>query len=179
MPHFSPASGESLMLNRPAPSAMASNRAQRLRLTRVRVGTSRIHRLGLFAVAAIKADTHILPYRGEKIPKDESVRRLAQGNACIFALNDRYDIDGETHMNTARFINHSCEPNCYTIVTLRTIWIVALRDITPGEELTYNYGYSVEDYERYPCHCGAKNCCGYMLDRQYWGVLKRPDDHSG
>jgi len=154
---------------------LASDRAQKSRLTRVRVGTSRIHRLGLFAVTAIKADTRILPYLGEKIPKDESARRAAHGNAYIFAFNDRYDIDGQTLKNTARYPNHSCEPNCYTLSTLRTIWIVALRDITPGEELTYNYGYGAEDYELYPCHCGAKNCCGYILDPKYWGVIKRND----
>jgi len=161
------------MRNRRSLAAIASHRAQRCRLTRVCVGTSRIHRLGLFAATAIKASTRILPYDGEKISKEESLRRLAHGNAYIFAFNDRYDIDGQTRTNTARFINHSCEPNCHTISTRRTIWIVALRDITPGEELTYNYGYGPEDYEHYPCHCGAENCCGYMLEGQYWGVIKR------
>lgn len=154
---------------------MASDLAQRRRMTRVRVGTSRIHGLGLFAITAIKDGTRILPYRGEKIPQDESARRVAQGNAYIFAFNDRYDIDGKSLTNTARYINHACEPNCHTISNIRTIWIVALRDITPGEELTYNYGYGPEDYAQYPCHCGAEQCCGYMLARQYWGVIKRSE----
>ncbi len=149
------------MLNRCSPSAIASDRAQQLRLARVRVGTSCVRGLGLFAVTAIKDGTRILPYRGAKIPKDESARRVAQGNAYIFAFNDRYDIDGKTLTNTARFINHSCKPNDDVDITTRTIWIVALRDITPGEALTYNYGYGVEDDEQHPCHCGAKHCCGY------------------
>jgi SET domain-containing protein len=113
----------------------------------------------------------ILPYVGEKIAKEEGARRLAHKNAYIFALNDRYDIDGQTRTNTARYINHSCRPNCEAITTARTIWIVALRDIKNGEELSYNYGYGAEDYAQYPCHCGAEQCCGYMLDRRYWGVI--------
>src|SRR5712664_3273316 len=75
---------------------------------RVRVGPSRIAGQGLFAEQDIKKGTRILPYIGEKIAKDESTRRLAYGNNYIFELNDRYDIDGKTLANTARYINHSC-----------------------------------------------------------------------
>ena len=175
VPHCSPAPGGHLMLNRRASSAMAPDRAQRLRLARVRVGTSPIHGLGLFAVTALTQGTRILPYVGEKLAKEEGARRLAQKNAYIFALNDRYDIDGQTRANTARSINHSCRPNCAAITTTRTIWIVALRDITNGEELSYNYGYGAEDYAQYPCRCGAEPCCGSMLDRRYWDVIKTRD----
>jgi uncharacterized protein len=107
---------------------------------RVWVHKSRIAGLGLFAAQDIKPGTRILPYIGEKIPKAESTRRLAQGNAYIFTFNDRYDIDGKILRNTARFINHSCAPNCEVQQTTRTLWIVALRNISDGEELTYNYG---------------------------------------
>jgi len=138
---------------------------------RVRVSPSRIAGQGLFAAQDIKKDTRILPYIGEKIAKDESTRRLAYGNNYIFELNDRYDIDGKTLANTARYINHSCAPNCDIVHTTRTIWIVALRDIQAGEELSYNYGYDIKNYLAHPCHCGASTCCGYILDAQYWGLI--------
>jgi uncharacterized protein len=73
-------------------------------------------------------------------------------------LTSRYDIDGKTLKNTARYINHSCDPNCEAVVTKRTIWIVALRDIQAGEELSYNYGLTAKQYR---CRCGSKNCWGF------------------
>jgi uncharacterized protein len=150
---------------------MAPTLAERRRMAHVRIGVSPIHGLGLFAVTAMKRETRILPYRGEKITKDESARRVAAGNGYIFAFSARYDIDGQARTNTARYINHSCTPNCYTLANVRTIWIVAQRDIVPGEELTYNYGYGPEEYEDYPCHCGAASCCSYMLDTRYWDII--------
>ena len=72
--------------------------------------------------------------------------RLVAGNAYIFHFTYRYAIDGETLDNTARYINHSCDPNCEVEKTPDTIWIVALREIT-GEELTYNYGYDARNYQ--------------------------------
>ena len=139
----------------------------------VRVGPSRIAGQGLFAAQPIKKDTDIIQYIGEKIPKDESTRRLALGNAYIFTFNDRWDIDGKVLRNTARYINHSCDPNCEAQKTRRAIWIVALRDIQEGEELSYNYGYEIDNETPHPCTCGAKNCCGYILARQYWGLIKQ------
>ena len=136
------------------------------------VGTSRIAGQGLFAAQPIKKGTRILPYVGARITKDESTRRLAQGNVYIFTFNEHVDIDGKTLKNKARYINHSCDPNCEVELTSRAIWIVALRDITAGEELTYNYGYEVKDYKEHPCTCRAHNCCGYILDRQYWGLIQ-------
>ena len=129
--------------------------------------------LGLFAAQAIKPGTRILPYIGEKILKDESTRRLDQGNAYIFTFNDRYDIDGKILRNTARYINHSCVPNCEVEQTVWTLWIVTLRAIRDGEELTYNYGYEFDpdSYRDFPCRCGAPQCCGYILAERYWGLL--------
>jgi SET domain-containing protein len=141
-------------------------------MIRVRIGPSRIDRQGLFAAKEIKQGTRILRYTGEKIPKEEGERRLALDNQYIFHLNQRYDIDGKTRKNTARYINHSCDPNCVIENTGRTIWIVAAQDIREGEELTYNYGFTPDECADYPCHCGAKNCCGYILDQQYWGLLQ-------
>ena len=118
-------------------------------------------------------DTIITRYLGTKISKAQSARALAQGNAYICSLNDRYDIDGNTLKNTARYINHSCDPNCVLQTTGRAIWVVALRDIPAGEELThqYNYAYDPERYTDFPCCCGANNCVGYIVDAQYWEVI--------
>ena len=137
------------------------------------VGKSRIAGQGLFAAEDITQGTRIIEYIGEKISSQESTRRLAAGNAYIFHLNYRYAIDGETLENTARYINHSCDPNCAVEIIKRTIWIVAVRDIKEGEELSYNYGYDLQHYQDNPCHCGAKQCCGYILDRQYWERIQR------
>jgi SET domain-containing protein len=141
---------------------------------RVRVGPSRIAGQGLFAAQEIKRGTKIIRYIGEKITHEESERRLAAGNVYIFGLDERYSIDGSTPKNTARYINHSCDPNCHTEQFGRIIWIVAIRDITAGEELTYNYEYEIDDEPAEPCHCSAKNCCGYILGPHYWDSIKQP-----
>ena len=152
----------------------ASTRRYPLVKIQVRVGPSRIAGQGLFAGQDIRQGTKIIRYIGEKIPREESERRLAAGNVYIFGLNERYSIDGDTPRNTARSINHACDPNCHTEQFGNNIWIVAIRDIEAGEELTYNYGYEVNDEPAEPCHCGAKHCCGYILGSQYWDRFKRP-----
>jgi SET domain-containing protein len=142
---------------------------------RLWIHKSPIAGLGLFAAQESTKGTRILPYIGEKISKAESTRRLAHGNVYIFTFNDRYDIDGAILRNTARYSNHSCDPNCAIEKTTRTLWLVALRDIADREELTYNYGYGyhLEDYKDFPCRCGATQCCGYILAREYWGLLPK------
>ena len=139
----------------------------------VRIGNSRIDGQGLFAAQDITKGTRIIAYTGEKITRKESARRLEAGNAYIFHLSYRYALDGETLANTARYINHSCDPNCDVEKMHDTLWIVALRDIQEDEELSYNYGYTLEHYKDNPCNCGAQNCCGYILDRQYWRFVQR------
>jgi SET domain-containing protein len=137
------------------------------------VGPSRIAGQGLFAAQDIQQGMKIIRYIGEKITHEESERRLAAGNAYIFGLDERYALDGSIPKNTARFINHSCDPNCQTEQFGRIIWIVAIRNIQAGEELTYNYGYELNNEPLEPCHCGAKNCCGYILGPQYRDRLKQ------
>lgn len=141
---------------------------------RIRVGTSCIAGQGLFAEQAIRRGTKILRYIGQKITHAESERRLTAGNVYIFGLNERFAIDGNMPKNTARYINHACDPNCHTEQFGNTIWIVAIRDIAAGEELTYNYGYELNDEPAEPCYCGAQHCCGYILGPQYWDRLKQP-----
>ena len=138
----------------------------------IRIGPSRIDRQGLFAIQEIKKGARIIQYKGEKISKAEGAKRAEAGNVYIFELNERYDIDGKVLTNLARYINHSCNPNCEIHTSTRTIWVVALRHIQVGEELTYNYGYDIKNYTEYPCRCGAPNCCGYILDWKYWDLLQ-------
>jgi uncharacterized protein len=144
----------------------------------VRIGNSHIDGQGLFAAQDIAKGTRIIAYIGEKISRRESARRLEAGNAYIFHLNYRYALDGKTLENTARYINHSCDPNCQVEKTNGTLWIVASRDIKEGEELSYNYGYEFKHYKDNPCNCGAKNCCGYILDRQYWEFINVKQSHK-
>ena len=133
------------------------------------IGRSSIAGYGLFAGQDIRKGTEILQYIGEKISKEESARRVTSGNAYIFELTDKWDIDGKPLYNIARYINHSCAPNCEVQKTTRTLWIVARRKIIKGEELTYNYGY---DRKEVRCNCGTKNCCGYILDRKYGRLIE-------
>ena len=140
----------------------------------VRVGLSRIAGQGLFAAQDIPQGTRIIQYIGEKITSRERARRLAAGNAYIFHLTYRYALDGQTLENTARYINHSCDPNCHTEQFGNTIWIVAIKDIQAGMELSYNYEYEVDDEPAEPCHCGAQHCCGYILGPQYWDRITQP-----
>lgn len=144
----------------------------------VRVGLSHIAGQGIFAAQDIPQGTRIIAYIGEKISTYESTRRLAAGNAYLFHLNYRYTIDGTTLDNTARYINHSCDPNCAVDKMDGTLWIVAIRDITAGEELSFNYGYEITHYQDNPCTCGAEQCCGYILARQYWGRIHHTERSS-
>src|SRR5688500_16277284 len=85
------------------------------------IGKSRIAGTGLIDGQAITKDTIISRYRGTKISKAQSARALAHGNAYICYLNNRYDLDGNTLQNPARYINHSCDPNCALQTTGRAI----------------------------------------------------------
>jgi len=92
----------------------------------------------------------------------------------LFNLNKRYDLDGDFKFNTARLINHSCDPNCEVLEDNKKLWIFAMRDIKKNEELTYDYGFSFDkDYKQYVCKCGAKNCVGYIVrEGSRWRIKK-------
>lgn len=148
------------------------------------VRKSRIHNKGVFARKDIPAGTRIIEYTGEKITKAKAYEIYEQsfqshkknknnGAVYLFELNKRYDINGNVPYNTARYINHSCDPNCETDIIRGKIWIIAVRDIRKGEEITYNYGYSYEDHEDHPCLCGSDRCIGYILKEDEWPKLKR------
>ena len=141
----------------------------------IRVTNSKIHGRGVFAKKDIRKGTKIIEYVGEKITKAESDKREDNENGTIytFELNSKYDIDGDVSYNTAKYINHSCNPNCETDIIRGKIWIIAMRDIKKGEELSYNYGYSFEDFEDHPCRCGSKNCIGFIVDEDHWSKVRR------
>lgn len=148
-----------------------------------RVSSSGIHGRGLFATCSIPAETLVIEYAGEIVDKDESNRRgleqealaeqTGEGSVYIFELNEMHDIDGNFEWNPARLANHSCDPNCEAQNIDDHIWIVALRDIAEGEELTFDYGYDISHYERHPCRCGSENCVGYIVHRNQRRELKK------
>ena len=133
---------------------------------------SPIHGLGAFAAEPIRAGLLLIEYLGEKITKSESVRRCETGNTFIFELDDEWDIDGGVGWNPARFFNHSCAPNCDAEYIEGQIWIVTRREIAPGEELTFNYGYDSEDYREHPCRCRAPDCVGYVVAEEFFPMLR-------
>lgn len=144
---------------------------------------SAIHGRGVYAAKDIPKETSIIEYIGELVDKDESEKRAwAQhavaeetGDAAvyIFTLNKRWDIDGNVPWNTARLINHSCEPNCEAWVEGKKIFIYSLRKIKKGEELSFDYGFDIECYEDHPCRCGSEKCVGYIVNREQWGKLEK------
>jgi len=136
--------------------------------THIQIGPSPIHGTGAFALVDFAARTRLIEYVGEKISKAESLARCQQHNNYIFYLNEEFDLDGNVEWNPARFINHSCAPNCDAEFCDGGIWIVANRLIRAGEELTFDYGYDLEDYRDYPCHCGAPQCRGYVVAETLW-----------
>src|SRR5262249_34590863 len=134
---------------------------------------SPIQGLGTFAAAPIRAGLLLIEYIAAQITNTESARRCEAGNPFIFELDDEWDIDGGVGWNPARFVNHSCAPNCDAEYIEGQIWIVARRDIAAGEELTFNYGYDFEDYREHPCRCGATECVGYIVAEEFFPVLRQ------
>jgi uncharacterized protein len=120
---------------------------------------SKLHGWGVFATTRITKNTRIIHYAGEKITHRESARRevgqMAKGHIWCFRLNSRWVIDGSVGGNDARFVNHSCTPNCYAQVIDGVIWIRAAKTIEAGDELTYNY--QTDGKKTIACQC-RPNC---------------------
>ena len=143
--------------------------------------SSEIHGTGVYAIKDIPVGKKIIEYLGERIDKEESERRAnAQmehaektGDAAvyIFTLNKKWDLDGNMPWNTARLLNHSCAPNCEAWIEDKQIFLYSLREIAKGEELTFDYGFDIENYEDHPCLCGSDDCVGYIVGRDYWEEL--------
>ena len=141
----------------------------------VEARNSAIHGTGVYAIAPIKKGTRVIEYLGDRISHAEADRRYEDkgddGHTFLFIASNRTVIDAGTDGNDARFINHSCAPNCETVIEGSRVFIDAIRAIKPGEELGYEYQLtweSTDDAEElalYSCRCGAKRCRGTMLDR--------------
>ena len=151
------------------------------------VRRARRHGRGVFAVAPIPAGTPIIEYSGELISEGEGERRypsLPDGHeepehTYLLTLDSERVIDANVGGNAARFINHSCAPNCEPIAYGDHIWIVAVRRIRPDEELAYDYAIELDEphtparKRRFPCACGAKRCRGSILKPK-----RQPAHHS-
>jgi SET domain-containing protein len=135
---------------------------------------SPIHGLGAFARVDIPKRTRIIEYTGEKISNAEADRRyddaaMRRHHTFLFILNDRTCLDAAFEGNEARFINHSCDPNCEAVIERGHIWIDAVKAIPAGTELVYDYQYeddaeyTEEDLRFYACKCGAPNCRGTIV----------------
>ena len=114
----------------------------------------------MFATQPIPRDTFIVEYKGEKLSAAESNRRekryLARGRIWCFQISARTARDAAFGGNIGRYVNHSCRPNCYSDIIGDRVWIRALRDIEPGEELTYDYCTDGEAGIRCRCRPGCR-----------------------
>jgi SET domain-containing protein len=142
---------------------------------------SSIHGNGVFAIAPIRKGERLIQYKGQlRTHADVDKQHADQdetGHTFLFTLNEEYVIDANYGGNIARWINHSCEPNCEALVEEHEgdnrrkdrVFIEAMRAIKPGEELTYNYGiklttpHTAKEKKLWACLCGAKHCTGTML----------------
>lgn len=140
------------------------------------VNDSPVHGKGVFAKRTIPKGTRILEYAGERVLKENLARDLVEGRTSlvyVMNLNETHAVDGERGGNEARFINHSCTPNCEVLYFNNTPYIYAIEEIYTGTELNFDYKYGSEDdqeisadqkRELFPCNCGSLNCRGTLLD---------------
>jgi uncharacterized protein len=117
-----------------------------------RVGRSKTG-LGLFATSFIKKRTRIVEYKGRKIPNEVAERREAKGARYMYELNKHFTLDGSSRQNVARYGNHSCRPNSESLIYRGRVFIKSVRNIKPGDEITYHYG---KDY--YDAYIGKARC---------------------
>lgn len=149
----------------------------RPRRRKTEVRDSPVHGKGVFAIQPIAAGELLLEYRGELITSREADRRMPQdpedpSHTFFFSVSERHVIDANVGGNAARYVNHSCEGNCETEVLGRRVFIRAVKDIRPGEELAYDYHLQMDGRHtaamkrRFACRCGAPKCRGTMLARK-------------
>ena len=144
---------------------------------RYEVRQSAIHGKGVFARRAIPAGTRIAEYKGRIITWKEAQKRHPHdpddpNHTFFFHIDDRHVIDGGDQGNDSRWINHACGPNCEADEQGTRVFIQALRDIEPGEELNYDYGlvydgrHTAKVKRDYACRCGTPECRGTMLAKK-------------
>ncbi len=141
----------------------------------IEVRHSPVHGYGVFALRRIRKGTRIIEYLGERISHEAADARYEDkdpddNHTFLFTVDKRTVIDAAVDGNDARFINHSCAPNCESETEKRRVFIDAIRTIQPGEELNYDYSIQRDaddppDVDRiYACRCGAATCRGSMLE---------------
>ncbi|MCZ8235828.1 MAG: SET domain-containing protein-lysine N-methyltransferase [Inhella sp.] len=141
---------------------------------RIQVKQSGVHGRGVYARVAIAAGERLIEYKGERISWEEAERRHPHDpsdphHTFYFQLESGETIDALYGGNDARWINHSCDPNCEAEEVRGRVWIKALRDLAPDEELFYDYRlvldarYTAKLKRQYQCLCGAAQCRGTML----------------
>ena len=145
-----------------------------------KIKKSKIDKNGLYAKCNIEKGTKIIEYKGKIISVKKSAEDPKFDNdkaIYLFNINKRFDLDGDFKFNTARLINHSCNPNCEVLGAGLKVWVYAIKDIKKGEELSYDYGFSFdENFRQFPCNCKSKNCVGYIVrEGSRWRIkrLKR------
>ena len=141
------------------------------RRKKLKFAPSAIHDWGLFALERIEADDMVIEYVGEIIRqkvadhREKVYEKRGIGSSYFFKIDEEFIIDATEKGNLARFINHSCEPNCYAKVIVvdqeRKIVIYSNRTINVGEEITYDYKFPYE-MTKIPCHCGSPKCRGSL-----------------
>lgn len=138
---------------------------------------SPIQGAGAFATRPIPAGQRLIEYAGERLTPAQADARYPdrpgeRHHTFLFAIDDDVVIDAAVNGNEARWINHSCDPNCDAVIDDGRIWIESIRDIAPGEELAYDYAYILEERhtpsakKRFPCSCGAATCRGTILGKK-------------
>jgi SET domain-containing protein len=153
----------------PTPSKVSSPGGRRIQVRR-----SGVHGKGVYALRPLAAGERVIEYKGEIISWPEALRRHPHdpGNpqhTFYFHIDDDHVIDGKEHGNAAKWINHSCAPNCASEVQDGRVFIHALRDIEPGEELFYDYRLVIDERytpklkKEYECRCGQPGCRRTML----------------
>ncbi|MEO7337227.1 MAG: SET domain-containing protein-lysine N-methyltransferase [Caldimonas sp.] len=141
---------------------------------RTKVRRSGVHGKGVFALAAFSKGERILEYIGEVITWKEALRRHPHdpddpNHTFYFHIDDKHVIDGKHGGNSAKWINHSCQPNCETDEEDGRIFVQALRAIKVGEELNYDYGlvldgrHTAKVKKQFECRCGSRKCRGTLL----------------
>jgi len=141
------------------------------------VRRSGIQGYGGFATQDIPAGTRIIEYAGARLTPSEAEARYpdtpgARHHTYLFAIDDEVVVDAAENGNAARFLNHSCAPNCDAVIEDGRIWIETMHDIEVGEELVYDYAYILKERHtpaakrRFPCACGAITCRGTILARK-------------
>ena len=135
----------------------------------IKVSASPVHGRGVYAGDFIKKGTRIIEYTGKRMPDQNNANDDDGSHTFYFGLDNGLVIDPRIGGNEARWINHSCAPNCEAIEEKDRIFIYALRNIEPGEELFYDYALEIEEpiteeaKQRYACFCRQPGCRGTML----------------